>query len=422
MRCRYAMACRGGCWLQRRHGTQCFKDVWNAPKPVKAACLAVCVGLVGAGLASPGEAAPAEPNPPAQNERQRPARTRRPGRSRAGSLPHAEFLEHFIIRWHAPFRADVLNAVRTQLPNDPAARYFLAHAEGSVPKDLAERAGLIKAALETDQRSLSLIALMWRDVTEWCLDSEGPAKRTAVERQALRELLTALHVSAHAWRMEIFEKKISPFLRRDGRPERSYMSKAGPRPHERALNRVARERWQGWIGRRRQITKEFLEQHPYAEFVILPYETKEDVGLLCVRGGGVQPADGRLQILDLLTTAPEPGREEGLKLTFKVGRSTLDVLLPRGTDLAYADVLRLTHEQNREAFKQIVDDSPRRKRRGRPERERRGRREPEEIRVMTLLGLPAMHAACRKLETEGETEGNPELRRWKERLRNLYLF
>jgi len=41
---------------------------------------------------------------------------------------------------------------------------------------------------------------------------------------------------------------------------------------------------------------------------------------------------------------------------------------------------------------------------------------------MTLLGLPAMHAARRELEAAGATEDNSELRRWKERLRNLYLF
>jgi len=306
VRCRYAMACRGGCWLQRRHGTQCFKDVWNVPKPVKAACLAVCIGLAGAGLASPGKAAPAEPDRPVRRERERRDATttrlpRRRGRLARRDTAQAALLERFIIQWHTLSRESVLGAVRTRLPNDPGAGYFLAHAEGSVPKDLPKRVELIKAALETDQRSLSLIALMWRDVTEWCLDSEGPTKRTLEERQVLRQLLTSLHVSAHAWRQEIFEKKIGPFLARDSRPWRPLMSKAGPRRHERVRIEVVRKRWQ--VERRAwgRITKEYLEQHPYAELMTLSYETGEDAGLLCVRGGSVQPADGRLQIFDLLT-------------------------------------------------------------------------------------------------------------------------
>jgi len=29
--CAYAGACQGGCWLQRRHGTECYRELWHMP-------------------------------------------------------------------------------------------------------------------------------------------------------------------------------------------------------------------------------------------------------------------------------------------------------------------------------------------------------------------------------------------------------
>ncbi|MDX9724714.1 MAG: radical SAM protein, partial [Myxococcota bacterium] len=45
-RCRYAPACGGGCWLQRKHGEECFKDVWMPRQFLGAsASLALALGL-----------------------------------------------------------------------------------------------------------------------------------------------------------------------------------------------------------------------------------------------------------------------------------------------------------------------------------------------------------------------------------------
>ncbi|MBW2264209.1 MAG: SPASM domain-containing protein, partial [Deltaproteobacteria bacterium] len=48
--CEYLPACSGGCWLQRRHGEHCFRDVWGSWKRIAApAGIATCLGLAACG-------------------------------------------------------------------------------------------------------------------------------------------------------------------------------------------------------------------------------------------------------------------------------------------------------------------------------------------------------------------------------------
>ncbi len=45
--CKDWLVCGSGCWLQRQHGTQCFKHLWNVPKSFKAAaCIGLCIGTL----------------------------------------------------------------------------------------------------------------------------------------------------------------------------------------------------------------------------------------------------------------------------------------------------------------------------------------------------------------------------------------
>lgn len=65
-RCTDWAVCGSGCWLQRVHGTQCFKHLWKIPDPLRAAAgIALCVGSLhgtrSAG-ADPAAAGPAGPN------------------------------------------------------------------------------------------------------------------------------------------------------------------------------------------------------------------------------------------------------------------------------------------------------------------------------------------------------------------------
>lgn len=45
--CKDWLVCGSGCWLQRQHGTQCFKHLWKVPKSFKAtACIGLCIGTL----------------------------------------------------------------------------------------------------------------------------------------------------------------------------------------------------------------------------------------------------------------------------------------------------------------------------------------------------------------------------------------
>jgi radical SAM protein with 4Fe4S-binding SPASM domain len=60
-RCPDLAVCRSGCWLQRVHGSQCFRSLWKIPDSFKtAAGLALCLGGLGRQPAN-GQAPTAEP-------------------------------------------------------------------------------------------------------------------------------------------------------------------------------------------------------------------------------------------------------------------------------------------------------------------------------------------------------------------------
>jgi len=342
--CRFAVACGGGCWLQRRHGTQCFKDVWRAPLTSRAA-LAVCVGLAAAGLASDGQA------------REREARSR-PAIQREMDARKMEVLQRHIIQWYAAQvggrRAPTLAAIKTSaaatLPADPGFEYFRTFIAADRPMAFAIRAGQVQRALKTRQRSLCLIGLAWRDITEWCLDGTPPAERTAEERRVLRETMAGLAATADAWRTEIFREKLDPFLRRTSDYRRFFRSKAGPPTDVNLWGRAAHKR--GWTNR--DMTEAFVEAHPYAEVMILPFEAVGVRRLKCLRRGKEVAADGKLGVFDLLVV-PKKAEGKPAKLRFELNAGiALETTLPPGAELSYGDVLRLTSEQNRQALDSVT--------------------------------------------------------------------
>ena len=58
-RCPDLTVCGSGCWLQRVHGTQCFRQLWKIPDSFKATGIALCLGGLG-GSAAQGQAPTAE--------------------------------------------------------------------------------------------------------------------------------------------------------------------------------------------------------------------------------------------------------------------------------------------------------------------------------------------------------------------------
>jgi len=339
--CDYAPACQGGCWLQRRHGTECFRDAWHVPGALAKAGLMACLGLGAAAVRAEPAPEPVRPSAPA---------VARP------DTRQMQILQSCIVQWYAsqvggrraPRAEAVLVEVRSKLPDDPGARYLVRFATEPRPDDVAARAKEIDDALGTRQVSLCLVGLAWRDVAEWCFDGPDPVKRTPAQRAALRRVLARLGSAAETWRAEVFRQKLDPFLRQPGDYRRFLRSKAGPPPWVRMQADLAVKR--GLSGK--EATEGLLGQRPHAQVMALPLDASGAPGLRCVRRGREQPADGELRVFDLLVVPADC--DEPPMLAFTLDRATISVAVPPGAELTYADVLRLVAERHRAAVERLV--------------------------------------------------------------------
>ena len=402
--CVYASACGGGCWLQRRHGTECFRDVWQTPRALKtAAGFAVCFGI---GLG------------PQQTTARDPVRSVPPTEQVQPETRSMEVLQRLIIQWYADQfpssrnRFDLARAV-TELPEnaaaDPGIRYFVAFAENKLPEDIEARSEMIANALaQTEQRSLCLVSLAWRDITEWCLRNTPPGERTPAQRQALREATECIGRTAEAWREEIFENKLDPFLRRPLQYRHFFLSKAGPTTLQRIDGQLAQSRWQGG----KDITREFLTEHPYGERLALECKLEPAEGVTVLKAVKRMEAtpDFILRPFDILLVPNRGDVRLSLESPF-VLEDRLSSTLPRNAELTYGDVLRLIDEQNR-SLSDWQEENP--------------------IAGMMKNGgspllLPALLRRLEKWQKSGkpeeETRGHEETyNRMLWRLTNLYLF
>lgn len=342
--CAYARACQGGCWLQRRRGAPCYREVWHVPEALRSAAgIALCLGA----LALPGQAGARTARQPRHSlDCVVPAGPCGP----RGSLEVPSAVE----RWGYCLLADeidsgiapAISAPRKTKPSvDPAEYFYVALRSGALDKSLSRRAEAVSAALGTQSHSLSLIAVLWRTLAEPCLDGPVPARRSPALRSELRGALAGLERKAVAWRREIFAKKLDPYLARQGVRWRGPTCKAAiriPAWFELALD-TQQERWGTAKG---AALDGFLARHPY------PYGL--DL-VLAELGGGAQlvtaagePKAGKMSLFDVIVTATEPGR-----VVFK-DRPTLPVTLPASAEITYADVLRLAYDQHKAALDELA--------------------------------------------------------------------
>jgi len=283
-RCDYAIACRGGCWLQRKAGKQCFKDVWHVPGALKtAAGVAICLG----GLAvTPGpsvaSATPAFENPALQT----------PFRAAATTelLPTTDplYLDEAILRFYTEMAAgldagsyttwrDPWNEVDC---NDAACQFFADFTQGTLPEDMTERCLIVRGALDTEHRSLSLIALLWRAICGPLFEADNPSEYSEAERQILRDTLATLKEKADAWRLEIFADSLDAYLQRGRFTPHGPCTKAGPDPGDEEKRKLQRdldeERWGVSSDPESNLTEErtllereaataYLQEHHYAD-------------------------------------------------------------------------------------------------------------------------------------------------------------
>lgn len=199
-RCEYSVACKGGCWLQRKAGTQCFKEVWHVPGALKtAAGIAICLG----GLAGPKEGVLAAVS------------------DRTTETPHITAqqtwsLDETINTWY--FRQAVPNAYGT-IPSssnliwsEPGWKFFAEVTQDRLPQDISERCTRVREAMETEERSLSLISLLWRAVNGPLFEAGGGQEYSQEQRQRICDTLAAIEQKSEQWRLEIFEHSLDPYL------------------------------------------------------------------------------------------------------------------------------------------------------------------------------------------------------------------
>ncbi|MFH1732194.1 MAG: radical SAM protein [Planctomycetota bacterium] len=392
-KCDYAPACEGGCWLQRRHGTKCYRDVWHVPEALKtAAGVAVCLGALAASPAAPAaQAADAKAGPPAKSPASS-ARLREHVLRAAG-----DGIEGQIVLWYgrqmgsltfgdgtAPsgpmldregaLRQALAAGPTGDLAADPAGRHFAAFTKGELPEDIAGMCKAVRACLDTKEHSLALAALLWRNLSEPCLNGDAPAKRTAAERKALRDTLAALRNAADAWRKGAFDELLKPYLARGWFPmpyaAPATKKRPPPPPPWRALQAdTSTERWaqiRKYI-KDKKAAAEFVDRHPYAESMMLALSLPAGSGCEKIgeKGKAACGKDERFGVHDLLVTSQgAAGVKMSIHWTGEPQRR-FEVVLPNDAELTYADIVKLVGEQHQKILTGLVDkDLGERTRRG----------------------------------------------------------
>jgi radical SAM protein with 4Fe4S-binding SPASM domain len=287
--CDYSAACRGGCWLQRKAGTQCFRDVWHVPGALKtAAGIAICLGgLATSHQAWAADAVPASASTLAEAEVEEivPPQTE-PGAELiavAQALSLDDAVMGYYVQQATGTRAQPVTGID---PNEPGWRFFLDFQQSALPADISGCCTAVCNALETQQQSLSLAALLWRAVSEPLFDPNSATVHSPAEREAIRNTLAALSLKAQQWRLKIFEENLDPYLTggRTTAPLVFMYTKGGQRvPHDvehyylsKDLNE---ERWGvGANPDSREAAEAYLNEHRYADQMDLTFTVHKTRG------------------------------------------------------------------------------------------------------------------------------------------------
>jgi radical SAM protein with 4Fe4S-binding SPASM domain len=254
--CEYVNLCGGACWLQRRHGTQCFRQAWQ---PTPARRTMATLTLSAALLTTVPDAADA-----ATLEQGLDLPSGKGGKRdrRQFELALAQWLEAqdtTRITW-----ANVPPALVRALPSqDPLHKYLgtfggvrppiefdaadSGRARLEAESTLAATCDRVQPVLRSATASMSVLALLWRDLGEAVLGAT-PAERSQ-HTVRVGQLLEAMAKTAGTWRNQAPHEGVDPFLSPGGFQSLGYkrcaMMKAGAArcdPAERRLRERIRER------------------------------------------------------------------------------------------------------------------------------------------------------------------------------------
>ncbi len=278
-KCIYHPACRSGCWLQRKHGKECLREIWHVPDSLKtAAGITVCLGALASGL-SRGAEVRTEKSSDAQLVVFDPA------------LADGIIMGHYV-ELSAGYGLGTLNSSQNRFDTeDPAWEILNGFQQGTLPQNITDRCELVMNALNTEHPSLSLAALLWRVVNEPFFETEGFSEN---EMEAVYSALEVLYRKTCQWRWVIFENRLDPYIR-NGRitdPPFFMYSKAGPRPGDVEMHYLTAdlnsERW-GSADDTPGVTAEYLLAHPYAEQMNLVFRLSDPAAIWKYSINGSEP-------------------------------------------------------------------------------------------------------------------------------------
>ncbi len=366
--CIYHPACRSGCWLQRKNGKECFREIWHVPDSLKtAAGITVCLGALAGGMS-------------------RGAEVRTVNTSDAQPVVYNPALTEGIIMGlytniSAGYpRGSIYSSFDQFDTEDPAWCILNGFRQGTLPQSIIDRCDLVISALNTDYPSLSLIALLWRVVNEPLFEAEGFSEN---EMEAVYSTLDAIHLKARQWRWEIFDNRLDPYIRNGRLTDRPFFmySKAGPRPGD--LERyylttdLNSERW-GVADDTLGITADYLLEHPYAEQMNLVFTLSDPVEIRKYSGRDLEPlsidTNGgyAVGIFDIIES------EEDAVLLFEISSvygseipfgyesqqddesgenhvtAVIEVSIVGGRKYTYIEILRTAHDQRRSQMHAIA--------------------------------------------------------------------
>ncbi len=291
--CIYYPACKSGCWLQRKSGKECFREIWHIPDSLKtAAGITVCLGALASGLSRGAEIRTAKSSddlPPSYRAKQ----------SETGSQPVVfdptltdEIIIGHYVELSAGYRSGTLNSLLDRFEKeDPAWDILSGFQQRTLPQSITDRCELVMNALNTEYPSMSFAALLWRVVNEPFFETE---RFSESETEVFYSTLEALHRKACLWRYAIFENRLDPYLRNERFTDPPFFmySKAGPRPGDVERNYLATdlniERW-GSADDTPGITAEYLLEHTYAEQMNLIFRSSDTVKIRMYSSSGSEP-------------------------------------------------------------------------------------------------------------------------------------
>jgi len=345
--CTYVAACSGGCWLQRRHGQHCFRPSWEgSPTRRSMAALAASAALA---TFTPhplpvAQAAASKPHPAAKPSTKRP-------------------IELVLLRWLAGL--DARRVCATRIPawlvkmvpsTDPLHAYLKALSQPACAPDLAATCRRVQSALSTRIPSLSVLALLHRDLGEAILD--GPTEREPNLAEVLAQVLSELDKAALAWRQAAWDQQTDPFLTPATSPLHEpgwcMRSKAGCRPDrlsgDRVRELVRKRRWS--VGGAQTITAAHIAAHVLGESEALRFFPIGDTAGMILSRQGSRAIRGKdtLGLFERLATSSHArfvvALPDGPRLT---------VALPAEREVTYFDVVRALYEQHRQAFRTVAN-------------------------------------------------------------------